>query len=847
MRRTEQTVDPYVGLQPIPGYYLTKKVGEGRIGSVYKAACEDPEDLLACKVIPEGKLKDGWQRELQKVVRLRTVPNVVQYHQYGSKHDKTHRQFTWILWDYIPSKNLKDYLEDPASPLDMAFIELVGETVLQVLHACRAVDVRHGDLHAGNILVSDPDPRLPGSPRRIWISDFGYGGSHNNLEPKDDYRQLFSIVSNLLHKLDPSNLNPRDKVLHQKIGEFLRKRLLEVDATQGAYVGNAEALLNDFRELTPAADRESAAAARGEELQEPGDYLWAEALGYRKEEWKNLFVPEFLAAQELLSKNITILTGARGCGKTMIFRRLTVFMDEVVGEPSGVPGADQFIGFYLNCRDLVEAFPWIPRRLSTSMEQQIIHYFHLAWFSEVCKTLALRDPERVQGYDWLDRLLTTMFANRYHSLPLGADILAHAMAFIEEEKERCRLTELGSSRGPAAWPLGRVDFLDNLQELLESHVPWIGQGPLYLFLDDYTIPIVPRSVQGFLNPIVFKRRSNLFFKVSTEAANSFEREGVRGKPLELHQDFDLIDLATESLHQDDRSRMKLLDSIFRPRIDRHPNLKGKNLGLNDVLGKSPVSNNKLASQMREAAQHGGQKRVIYHGANVFVGMWASDLRSMIQMFTGMLRGANGGLSKNDLPIAGTIQDECYRTTGGEFLVFAESVTDPAYWDREPFSTKPGERYGTHLRDIVETFVAISRYELTQGKLVANQGRLNPKQAFRLEIIDKFDLSEETHRYYSGLVRWHIFLHDWRGKSVRGMITPRLYLNRILIPFVKLTFSSHDHVQLTNEEFGQLLTNPKGFLEYWKNKRMRSTRKGRRSIVPEAPTLPGMEDQKGRFE
>ena len=125
-------------------------------------------------------------------------------------------------------------------------------------------------------------------------------------------------------------------------------------------MGNPQSWLEHFNQLSREAEKESAAAKGSEDLKEPGDYLWAEAIGNSAEEWKALFVPEFLAAQELLSKNITVLTGARGCGKTMAFRRLTVFMDKVIGQPSGVRGADTFVGFYLNCRDLVEAFPWLP-------------------------------------------------------------------------------------------------------------------------------------------------------------------------------------------------------------------------------------------------------------------------------------------------------------------------------------------------------------------------------------------------------------------------------------------------------------------------------------------------------
>ena len=96
--------------------------------------------------------------------------------------------------------------------------------------------------------------------------------------------------------------------------------------------------------------------------------------------------------------------------------------------------------------------------------------------------------------------------------------------------------------------------------------------------------------------------------------------------------------------------------------------------------------------------------------------------------------------------------------------------------------------------------------------------MNPKQAFRLEILDSFKVAEKLRRYHEGLVRYHVFLQDWRGKSQRGMLTPRLYLNRILLPYVTLTFSSHDHIQVTNAEFNLLLEKPTEFLSYWKKKK-----------------------------
>jgi hypothetical protein len=473
--------DPNEGLQPKKHYYIKDFVGEGKIGRVYRAVRTDPDDVLACKIIPEGRLRQGWERELQKLTKLRGVQHVVQYHDHGTETDAKNRPYIWVMFQFIDGENLREYIKNLSLLLGVAFIEALGKAIVQVGHGCCAVVIQHGDLHEGNILIGKPDPRLPGSPRTIWISDFGYGGSHNQLEPKNDYKQTASIISALLHRLRPHELNPRDRLVHEALCTFVSKRLLDAEHTVGL---SAAVLLNELAELRSTAERQSAAASRGEILQEPGDFLWAEALGYRVDEWKNLFVPEFLAAQELLTYNITVLTGARGCGKTMAFRRLTALMDTLIGQPSGVKGSDRFVGFYLNCRDLVEAFPWLPAKLTEGTQQQLLHYFHLSWLSEISKTLARVDLKRTDDYAWLDTLLARLCVDSYISLPKGADVLSHVRAFLEAQKEKCRLAPIGKLKGIKNWPLARPDTLDRAQESLRENVPWIGETALFFFLDD---------------------------------------------------------------------------------------------------------------------------------------------------------------------------------------------------------------------------------------------------------------------------------------------------------------------------------------------------------------------------
>ncbi len=239
MAKDPSSEDLYLGIAVVPNYFLTEKVGQGKIGSVYRCVRQDPLDTLACKVIVEGKLRAGWEKEIEKLSLLRGVPNVVPYHSHANAENRNHRPFTYVLFDFINGKNLKEYLVACRDLLDMAFIEDLTRVALKVLYACRAVGIQHGDLHEGNILISEPDKRLPGNPKTIWISDFGYGGSHNNLEPKDDFKQLFAITTSLLHKLDPASLNPRDRVMHQKLADFVAKKLLETDATQKVLCGRA--------------------------------------------------------------------------------------------------------------------------------------------------------------------------------------------------------------------------------------------------------------------------------------------------------------------------------------------------------------------------------------------------------------------------------------------------------------------------------------------------------------------------------------------------------------------------------------------------------------------------------
>jgi hypothetical protein len=154
----------------------------------------------------------------------------------------------------------------------------------------------------------------------------------------------------------------------------------------------------------------------------------------------------------------------------------------------------------------------VPPQLGEWGEQQIIHFFHLAWLAEACKTLAAVDPNEEADYHWLEQWMQGYFETLPTSAA-GERIIAHVRSFIEAEKERTRVANIGKTDGP--WHLARIDLLDHFFRELGRNVRWARDLPVYLFLDDYTTPLAPRTIQLALNPIIFRRRSHIFFKIST--------------------------------------------------------------------------------------------------------------------------------------------------------------------------------------------------------------------------------------------------------------------------------------------------------------------------------------------
>jgi serine/threonine protein kinase len=191
--------EDFLGLS-IEGYKLTEKIGNGKIGFVFKVI-NDNGEIFACKVIPELKLKKDWYNEVMKVRLLEGLPNVIQYKNHGSSHDHNRRPFTWIFWNYVHGSNLREYVKDHPQQLNLPFVHRIGIVLLEILYACRIAKIQHGDLHEGNVLISKPNLLLRDNKEQIWVADFGLGTTRGEVKPKDDREEICKMLIGLLNEI----------------------------------------------------------------------------------------------------------------------------------------------------------------------------------------------------------------------------------------------------------------------------------------------------------------------------------------------------------------------------------------------------------------------------------------------------------------------------------------------------------------------------------------------------------------------------------------------------------------------------------------------------------------------
>ncbi|MBO0867192.1 MAG: serine/threonine protein kinase, partial [Micromonosporaceae bacterium] len=164
------------GLEPdlpvLPGLRLTRELGRGGTGVVYRAERLADSATVAVKVLHEAystpQLRRRLREEATRAARVRH-PGVVRVFEVGEQEG-----LTWLVMELVDGPSLQDVLDrDGRLPPALA-AELIGQAA-DALGAIHAAGLAHGDLKPANLLLPgwpDADSTLDLSTS-VKLVDFG--------------------------------------------------------------------------------------------------------------------------------------------------------------------------------------------------------------------------------------------------------------------------------------------------------------------------------------------------------------------------------------------------------------------------------------------------------------------------------------------------------------------------------------------------------------------------------------------------------------------------------------------------------------------------------------------------
>ena len=680
----------------------------------------------AIKLIKNSNLKPTWDKEIEKarLIGYRDFP-VPMYEDYG---DVTIDgiSYKWIASEWIDGISVKKLINDRR--MTIPILLSVIENSLKVFFRCKQIGIQHGDFHSGNIIIQEPSEISLNKEHKAYIIDFGYLSAAMGKAMLDDYKGLDIVIKDSLNSIPFSSCNGDEKKYYTVLKHHFSQDLLETNYTIGGHVRNPLELLKRIEIIKEELFRLKSPNSCEKHI---SDCLAAELMGERYDEWKELFVPEFLGRSEVLAKNPSVITGLRGCGKTTIFRRLSALFNCNLGELD-LPEAHDFIGLYLNARNLAEAFPWLPKEQASEARGQIIKYFHLGWCLDIISWLNAEKTikKRSISFEWLydffnSKLNTKIIYDSSESLLSLHNVLIDSLEKTRLHDKYCSIDKDG---------LTSLSFLEDLVLLLRKNCTWLGDKPFFFFFDDYSTPLIPEIFQKILNAVIFRRSANVIFKVATESVESFCSVGLNDKKLEENDDYVLIDFGSVHLLNQESENQKIISAIIEKRLERDVRLKKLNTSLKELLGESPLSYNELAKRLRT------NQKTLYYGYKYFCAMWSCDIREIIRLFASMVDLLDPAFfTCKPQKIPEDIQDKAMRSAGAKYIALLSSSTNPLLESYE-MESKDFKFYGEHLTKIAHAFHRIAKSELSKD--VKNQEQIVPKQARRIEITESLTSIEE---------------------------------------------------------------------------------------------------------
>lgn len=777
-------------------------VAAGSKGVVWKVRDEFGRDRALKLCIREDYEDRSYLQEVQRAASLESHVGFARLVDAGLVNvklgDHAQESFVGFLEEWVDGYTLKAFVTSHPDVITISFILAYVGQLADALQYMQQVGLRHDDLHSGNIMLRRPDPT---ALRPLWALKIIDTGSVKPMttastKPKDDHRHFVDHLILLWNTVVRGRrLSVRDRrFLEETVG--LLKSMLDDDPSIA--LREPRQVLQQFELAYTRSERpDSAQVLRPTD---PFEFLSAEHIADDR-----LLVELFARSCPYLSKvdgpDPCLVTGPRGCGKSTIFRWLSLRAH--LHKPLSDIKALKITGFYLSCAsDLQNRLAWIRTDgLARRFRREIVHYFNMLLAREVIHTLIRITERDDRGSYWgfgqgqendVCDFFTNMLQRQGRPRLQGVPRLVQVLESIEVELFETHAEML---RGRNSSFCTSESFLGDMTSLLTRHIPFFRERRIAFLVDDFSTHRLSDPVQVVLNQVIWERRSTHVFKLSSEKYGAVLTDSL-GATVDVSREMVEVDCGREYIALDDRDQVARAREFAVELLNNRLVAAQYHGSAQDLIGHSEWEEGGLARAL--ALKEKGRRNDQYHGLECIANVCSGDVSTLLLVYRRIFE--NGHItqeSKN--AVAKHVQHDAIVSVSRELL---EAI-------------KPHFPVGAEMYAVVNAFGKLARNILQHGRWQKKGGATTPTQCPRIEL-DQDDgaavetLSQEQQLIARELIRRAIFIEMEPGLSRhRNVTTLRWNLRRVYLPAFGAALSKNDAVKKKTDWLKYFITDPEG--------------------------------------
>ncbi len=630
--------------------------------------------------------------------------------------------------EYLEGVTLKEYIQQDTHvpPRTIAQIAIDLITLLQEL---RINETYHNDLHPGNIIIeslSDSRKRFNEIDENIKVVAIDLGSLNQKTKSNDDsdrtgdlhwIGQCLNLLSRkITDKLD--KYTPKDwrlAFLLEEKADFLKPEILHQRPI--TYKDLINQIRDTYHQHTNPWQQELV-------LKSFDDAVNAQSLS----PWhvSSLFVDKDNAwAKKISVKGPQVITGMRGCGKTMLLRalefhaRLMPQNGDEKDSPNNVierlmSSSERYIGLYISCVKLLDF-----NALKGSEYKEI--------FEPYSKLLIGFAIQAIHSIRHLKDLKPDVVRNDYHLsiastlaylINQGEELTQITSDYDLENKLKKYLNSLSDGQDIHKINIHPKIAFPQLAESIKKSSEVFAQSHIYFLLDDVSTRYLnDNNIIKLISELLFQDET-CAFKFTTEAQTLEMVIMAPGSTSQakIGRDYSIFDLGEEVnriIHEDHHEGQKFVEDILLKRAKYFP-LHPQNLTPSQILGDETLIS--IAENIVKE-EKASQKKELYHGISALTAVCVGDLGDVITLYELILKRSSSPAFRG-YPIDPKIQNSCYlqlcnsrlydlNRRDTRYLDFVESFADASHHLLIQSAIRRSKNKSDRLRQYTSIFINIT--------------------------------------------------------------------------------------------------------------------------------------------